>query len=337
MSVSSSLPAARGPISEQLLAALARAPHALTLPTSTIGDPLTDDDVQLTLYLCYELHYRGLSGVDDRWEWEPSMLAGRRTLEDSFEAALRAECEPTPGPVVIGRDLPATIAAATGPSLSTYVLERGTLDQVREFAMHRSAYQLKEADPHSWAIPRLEGRAKAALVRIQADEYGDGNEPEMHAVLFAHTMAALSLDPTYGAYVDLLPGVTLATVNAISLFGLHRRLRGALVGHLATFEMTSVAPMERYARAMRRLGLGTAGARFYDVHVEADAVHEVIALQELAGGMAAAEPALGSEILFGARVAMTTEGRFASHLLACWEQGDSSLRRAPLLACDPAA
>lgn len=41
--------------------------------------------------------------------------------------------------------------------------------------MHRSAYQLKEADPHSFALPRVPaGRAKAAFVEIQADEYGGG-------------------------------------------------------------------------------------------------------------------------------------------------------------------
>src|SRR3712207_8445227 len=42
------------------------------------------------------------------------------------------------------------------------------------FRSQRSIYTLKEADPHSWAIPRLTGRAKAALVEIQSDEYGEG-------------------------------------------------------------------------------------------------------------------------------------------------------------------
>ena len=33
----------------------------------------------------YELHYRGFEGVDERWEWEPSLLALRSVLEDIFE------------------------------------------------------------------------------------------------------------------------------------------------------------------------------------------------------------------------------------------------------------
>ena len=67
--------------------------------------------------------------------------------------------------------------------------------------MHRSAYQLKEADPHSWALPRLTGAPKAAMVEIQADEYGGGDVERMHSALFAKTMDRLGLDATYGAYL----------------------------------------------------------------------------------------------------------------------------------------
>ena len=73
-------------------------------------------------------------------------------------------------------------------------------------------YQLKEADPHSWAIPRPSGPPKAALIAIQTDEYGGGDPARMHAQLLAATMDALGLDPSYGAYVHVVPGVTLATV-----------------------------------------------------------------------------------------------------------------------------
>ena len=71
-------------------------------------------------------------------------------------------------------------------------------------------------------------------------------------------MDAVGLDATYGAYLDQIPGVTLATVNLMSLFGLHRRLRGAIVGHLALFEMTSSVPepalRQRPAAARLRRG-----------------------------------------------------------------------------------
>jgi Iron-containing redox enzyme len=202
---------------------------------------------------------------------------------------------------------------------------RATRERVRELLAHRSAYQLKEADPHSWAIARLSGAPKAALIEVQVDEYGGGRAERIHATLFAKAMAAVGLDPRYGSYVERLPGITLATVNLMSLCGLHRRLRGAIVGHLAAFEMTSSLPNRRYGNGLRRLGFGDEATDFFDEHVAADAVHEQVASWDLAGGLAAAEPELGGDILWGAAALLELEARWAGHLLSAWERGESSL------------
>jgi hypothetical protein len=291
-------------------------------------DPSTGDDLHLALYCCYELHYRGFDGVDPGWEWDPALLAFRAKLETAFETALRAECGAphVMPPAAVGAWLWRFVDSLDGPSLSGHVVAEGTIQQLREFAVHRSAYQLKEADPHTFAIPRVWGAAKSALVEIQADEYGGGKPGQSHAELFATTMRALELDDAYGAYLDRLPGSTLATCNLVSMLGLHRRLRGALIGHLAVFEMTSVGPMARYATALRRHGLGDEAARFYDVHVTADAHHQELAAGPMAEGLVAAEPALLADLQFGARALVAVEGRFAAHLLRAWRAGESSLR-----------
>jgi hypothetical protein len=316
------LPEPRGAVTELLMTALPEGLAALS-PV----EPSSDEDLHLALYLCYELHYRGLPGVDDRWEWEPSLLALRGRLERTFEAELRRDV-PLPRPrEAMDVELRAIEAADDAPSLSQYLEREGTLDQFHEFVVHRSAYQLKEADPHSWALPRLSGHPKAALVEIQADEYGGGDAQRIHAQLFANAMAALGLDARYGAYVDHLPAVTLATVNLMSMFGLHRRLRGAIVGHLALFEMTSPVPNRRYANGLRRLGFDGDATDFYDEHVVADAVHESVAAVDLAGGLAKQDPTLAPDILWGAAALIELEGRFARHLLDAWGAGRSSLLR----------
>lgn len=320
--VAPALPEPRGPLSAALVAHLwqRRGP----LPDPVVDDPLGDDDLQLALYGCYELHYRSFHGVDDAAEWDPELLAWRSRLEEPCVAALRDAVGPVDGTDVVARLN--ELATAPGPSLSSHMAERGTLEQMREFAVHRSPYQLKEADPHTWAIPRLAGAPKAAMVQVQMEEYGEGVEADMHSTLFADTLAELDLDPTYGRYLDVVPGTTLATTNIISLFGLHRRWRGALVGHLALFEMTSVTPMGRYSDALARLGFGARARRFYDVHVTADQDHEVVAAHHLAGGLASREPHLADDIVFGASAASLVEGRFASALLDAWRAGRSSLR-----------
>jgi hypothetical protein len=325
------LPAPVGPLTEALFESLPGDPDAglATAPRPGGGDPLADLDLQLALYACYELHYAGFEGVDERWEWEPSLLAFRASLERPFEAAV-AELVPACEPAElesVGAALQVILADDGGPPLSRHLEQRGTREQMLEHVIHRSAYQLKEADPHSWGIPRLPPAAKAALLEVQFDEYGGGRPERMHAVLFARTMAALGLDDSYGGYLEQLPAETLATVNLLSGFGLHRRRRGALVGHLAAFEMTSSIPNRRYGNALRRLGFGKEATDFYDEHVEADAVHEVIAAWDLAGGLAREEPHVAADILFGARALLAVEGRWAGVLLDAWEAGESSLRR----------
>jgi Iron-containing redox enzyme len=323
-----SLPAPRGPISERLIAVLQQPPGSLdAAELPAFDEPLADEDLQLALYLCYELHYRGLPSVDDEWEWDPGLLRLRGGLEREFERALldavpRAR-EPVPAADI---DLALrAIAEEDGPSLSSYIKVSAGVEEVLEFVVHRSAYQLKEADPHSWAIPRLSGVPKAAMIEIQSDEYGGGRAEWIHAELFARAMRALGLESEYGAYLELIPGVTLATVNLMSMFGLHRRWRGAIVGHLALFEMTSSIPNRRYAEGLRRLGFDGDATLFFDEHVTADAVHEAIAAVDLAGGLAHQDEALGADIVWGARALAHLDARWASHVLGCWGEGGTSL------------
>jgi len=323
------VPTPRGPLSSALFRHWS---GGSPLPVSALSprvDALTDDDLHLALWSCYELHYRGFAGVDDRMEWDPATIAFRTSLEAAFEEALRDEhrSEATPtDPVVALR----VIATWAGPPLARTIEEHGGRAELAEFAIHRSAYQLKEADPHTWGIPRLAGPGRAAMIEIQADEYGDGEPGQAHAELFARAMAELGLCPTFGYYVDHLPGVTLATDNLVSLFGLNRRLRGALVGHLALFEMCSVGPMTRYLAAARRVGGLPALEHFYAVHVEVDAHHARLALDEMVGPMVEADPALAPDVIFGAAALSRVERRFARHVLDAWDDGRSSL-------CDAAA
>jgi hypothetical protein len=332
------LPEPRGALSACVVEALTDPDAALRPPPVLVGSPLDDDDLHLALYVCYELHYQSFAGVADRWEWDPGMIAFRGELESAFMEGLEAT---VPKRDDVRADALADLLfelaeADDGPSLSLFLQNEGTLEQFREFVIHRSAYQLKEADPHTWAIPRMRGAAKAAMVEIQADEYGSGRPDRVHSALFAKAMDALGLDSAYGAYLDRIPGVTLATVNLISRFGLHRELRGALTGHLAMFEITSPVPNRRYAGALRRFGASDDAIDFFDEHVEADSVHEQVAARDLAQGLALDQPALARQIVFGAESLLMLESRWGAALLAAWEVGGSSLREPSGSALSPA-
>jgi hypothetical protein len=113
----------------------------------------------------------------------------------------------------------------------------------------------------------------------------------------------------------------------MSMFGLHRRLRGAIAGHLALLEMDSTQPNRRYANGLRRLGFGGDATDFFDEHVEADAVHEMVAAYDLAGALATDDPGLAGDILFGARSMLLVDVVAAARTMHSFEAGVSSLRR----------
>jgi hypothetical protein len=288
---------------------------------AAVEDPLRDADLNLALACCYELHYRGFDDEAADLEWDPVVIGLRITLERRFETAVRdlvpaAAASLAGGPVA--EALQGIVDADDGPALSRFLLHEGTVERFRDFVVQRSVYHLKEADPHTWQVPRLSGRAKEALVEIQADEYGGGRPGRSHAVLFARVMAALDLDPTYGRYWDRALPETLAAVNVMSLLGLHRRHRGASIGHLAALEMTSTAPNRRYANGLRRLGFDGAATLFFDEHVEADAVHEQIAARDMCGAFVDAEPTRRADVLWGAAACLALDAQASAALLHTW-------------------
>lgn len=283
-------------------------------------------DVQLTLYICYELHYRGFAGVDPGWEWNPGLLHLRARLEETFLSAVRRDVGEID--TTAAREMARlSTEPADGTGASHYLRRQGTWEQMREYFVHRSLYHLKEGDPHAWAIPRLTGQTKASFAAVEFDEFGAGRGDRLHQQLFADLMFAADLDPTYLAYIDAVPAESLALVNAMSLFGLHRSLRGAAVGHFAATEITSSPGSRRLLEALLRLQAPGPCRHFYREHVEADAVHEQVVRTDVVGDLVNREPALDPDVVFGMRAFELLEDRLGEHLTASWRTGRTSLRR----------
>ncbi|SPM39961.1 hypothetical protein MNAB215_2155 [Mycobacterium numidiamassiliense] len=284
-------------------------------------------DLQLALCMCYELHYRGFAGVDPTWEWNPELLRLRAELERAFLAGVRRDVGPIEPDHTSAREMDAiSIEPVDGAGPSYHLRDRGTWPQMREYFVHRSLYHLKEGDPHAWAIPRLTGGAKAAFVAIEFDEYGAGQPQRLHQQLFADLLEAANLDSSYLGYLDAVPAEALAAVNLMSMFGLHRRLRGAAIGHFASTEITSPPGSQRMVQALHRLGAPMACVAFYGEHVEADAVHEQVVRLDVVGDLVAHEPKLDHDVVFGIRAHAVVENRLADKIMGCWNLDQPSLR-----------
>ncbi|MBC9734782.1 iron-containing redox enzyme family protein [Nocardioides marmotae] len=312
------LPKARGTLSERLFSALREEPGTPVSVEASVADDA--EDRAIALWASYELHYRGFEDVDDRWEWSPGVLRVRAALEEALEGELRARyAEHRPERAGdLAKDLFDYIAGHDGPSMSRYVQTEATETQVMELLRQKSVYHLKEADPSAWVVPRLPTGPKAALMELQFDEYGDGNPARLHQHLFERGLEAAGLRSEYGAYVDEATVPVLEANNVQSFLGLHRRMRAAAMGHLAAFEATSSIPSRRMAQGLERLGFPEEIVEYYREHVEADAVHEQLAVRDICAPLVELEPALADDVFLGAYACLDTEDRQARDLLEKW-------------------
>jgi hypothetical protein len=286
-------------------------------------------DLHMALATCYELHYHGFAGVDPNWEWNAGLLHLRGRLEDVFLTALRE------GVGAVGPDETAeaemtrlSIEPATGRGPTHHLRAKGTWEQLQEYFVHRSLYHLKEGDPHAWVIPRLTGQAKASFVAVEFDEFGGGRAAQLHQQLFADLLASMDLDVSYLGYLNHAVAESLIPVNLMSMFGLRRAFRGATVGHFAATEITSSPGSRRMVQALERVGAPGPAVKFYAEHVEADAVHEQVVRTDIVGDLVRREPALEADVVFGMRAFEFVEDRLADHMMNCWAEGRTSLRRA---------
>ena len=325
------LPSPAGPLSSAVLEFLSWRPHLrqfTRVPVPAVEADPYGLDLQLALYTCYELHYRGFAGVDPRWEWNPALLGLRGQLEEAFFTAVRHDVGEIGANEHAADEMDTlSVEPIDGEGPSYYLRDSGTWEQMREYFVHRSLYHLKEGDPHAWAIPRLTGQAKASFVAVEFDEYGGGHGHRVHQRLFAGLLEAAGLDSAYLGYLDNVPADALAVVNLMSMFGLHRELRGAAIGHFASTEITSPPGSARLVDALQRMRAPEACSGFYREHVEADAVHEQVVRTDVVGDLVTREPNLDRDVVFGIRARDVVEDRLAAHMMSAWNAGRTSLRR----------
>jgi hypothetical protein len=323
------LPHPRGPLSAAVIELLTQRPTQRHL--GRIDVPLSEAeplaiDLQLALYVCYELHYRGFAGVDAQWEWDASLLHLRGRLEAAFldeVHRLVGDIGPDDSAEAEMDQLALEPVHSDGPSY--FLRDDATWQQMREYFVHRSIYHLKEGDPHAFAIPRLIGQAKASFVAVEFDEFGAGRGARVHQQLFADLLDAAGLSSEYLGYLHHVPAESLVVVNLMSLFGLHRGWRGATVGHFAATEITSPPGSRRLSQGLRRLEAPEPCVAFYDEHVEADAVHEQVVRTGVVADLLAREPHLDADVVFGIRAFTAVEDLLAQRLMDSWNAGVSSL------------
>lgn len=309
------LPSAVGPVSGALLDHLScRAPRRHFVPVEA---PVADTepyglDLQLTLYLSYELHHRGFAGIDPRWEWDPGVLQFRARLEEAFETKLRDDVGDVSSVQVLD-EIPRLCTQDS--ALASHLREHVTWAQLREYFVQLSVHHLKTDDAKPWATHGLES--------AEFGESSSDGTDHLPRRCFAEVLGAAGLDASYLHYLNDAPAEALALVNAVSMFGLHRNLRGAAIGQVVAGKIALRRTSAALVDALVRLGAAQPCVQFYRDNVRPGQK----ARCETVGVLLEDEPALEADVVQGIRTFELLEHRFVTHLLTCWADGRTSLRR----------
>jgi hypothetical protein len=87
------LPSPRGRLSTWLTNRLTRRDNTpLTPQIDPLDRPYADDDLQLALWVAYELQYRGFDDVSPDFQWDPDIIAFRTRLERPWTDWLETNC-----------------------------------------------------------------------------------------------------------------------------------------------------------------------------------------------------------------------------------------------------
>ena len=192
-------PEPRGDISSWLIDRLLQPVHEVHGARRSRAQTVSGEGLPCALYALYELHYRGFEGVDECWEWDPSLLAfraGSKRVRGRADRARSARCRPMPKPEM---DLVLLEILSGRRAVLGRLLERPGPSMSSANSSFTVGLPAQGGRPSLVGDPAAVGQPEGALVEIQSDEYGRG-DPARSRSVFAETMDAWTSTSRYGEY-----------------------------------------------------------------------------------------------------------------------------------------
>lgn len=161
----------------------------------------------------------------------------------------------------------------------TWLVEEMGLEALQRLLSEYAIDGLTEASAMFAIVPRLQGRAQAAVMRILIDEFGCGNPQRVHAELYRQLLQELGLSTDLKEYLDTVNEESLAFVNVYHWLTKRAPRVDAYLGALAYTEMAIPTSFASFAVACERLGIRQ--RTYFTEHVHIDPYHTQDALLAL--------------------------------------------------------
>jgi len=199
--------------------------------------------------------------------------------------------------------------AHTGPGqndkLFQWLASDADLDQMRWFITQEVAGEAGFDDLVALTQLRMPTQAKLEMARNYWDEMGRGKQVGMHGPMLELAVKELRLDPS----IETTVWESLALGNLMMALAHDRRYAFHSVGALGVVELTAPGRVSLVNEGLARLGVSTAGRRYFQLHANLDVLHSREWNREIVRPLVAADPRCARALAEGALLRLRSGAR----------------------------
>lgn len=183
-----------------------------------------------------------------------------------------------------------------GDPLFDWLAEAAPMEAMRWFVQQEVAGEAGFDDLVALTQLRLPLQPKLELARNYWDEMGRGKKPGMHGPMLELTVRELGVTASLDATVweSLALGNVMAGLAANRCYAYHS------IGALGAVELTAPSRVSLVNAGLERLGVSSAGRRYFQLHAGLDVLHSAAWNREAIRPLVAADPRHATAIAEGA-------------------------------------
>lgn len=155
-------------------------------------------------------------------------------------------------------------------------------EALRIFLLHKASDFLTEGSAMAGSLAGSYGPLQCALMRIFADEYGNGRLESKHSSLFKESMASCGLETYPHCYLDEYLPTSLMMANYFHFLCKSPKHFFKYLGAMYYAESTTTCFFQKLVAAFHEaLGDTPLNLRYFQEHIEVDQCHRTIVLEDL--------------------------------------------------------
>lgn len=247
-------------------------------------------------------------GPDEATDDDPGLLAWERGWLDEQRLAVAASAAQAPtstGGFLAWFDALRASGPGQGDPLFPWLAGQATREDMRWFLTQEAAGEAGFDDLVALTQVKLPMRAKLELARNYWDEMGRGSAEGMHGRMLDQLIETLGIK----VEIDATEWPALALGNLMVGLATRREYTYHSLGALGAVELTAPGRVAQVATGLRRLGIGAAERRYFEVHAVLDQKHSAAWNSEVIGPLVADDPRTARWIAEGALMRLNAGAR----------------------------